>query len=39
VNLPAGTLHGVPIGLSLIGPRDGDAMLLAAAEALAPTLA
>ncbi|WP_137180150.1 amidase [Roseomonas sp. AR75] len=39
VNLPAGTLHGVPIGLSVIGPRDGDAMLLAAAEALAPALA
>jgi amidase len=39
VNLPAGTLQGVPIGLSLIGPRDGDAMLLAAAEALAPALA
>jgi amidase len=38
VNLPAGTLDGVPIGLSLIGPRDGDAMLLAAAEALAPAL-
>jgi amidase len=38
VNLPAGTLHGAPVGLSLIGPRDGDAMLLAAAEALAPAL-
>jgi amidase len=39
VNLPAGTLSGSPLGLSLIGPRDGDAMLLAAAEALAPALA
>lgn len=39
VNLPAGTLHGAPIGLSLIGPPMGDAMLLAAAEALAPLLA
>jgi amidase len=38
VNLPAGTLGGIPIGLSLIGPRDGDALLLAAAEALAPRL-
>jgi amidase len=35
VNIPAGTLHGVPIGLSLIGPPHADAMLLAAAEALA----
>ncbi len=39
VNLPAGTLHGVPIGLSLIGPPHRDARLLAAAEALAPALA
>jgi amidase len=39
VNLPAGLLDGAPIGLSLIGPPNGDAMLLAAAEALAPVLA
>jgi len=39
VNLPAGTVEGVPVGLSLIGPPQGDALLLAAAEALAPALA
>jgi amidase len=39
VNLPAGMVEGVPVGLSLIGPPHGDAMLLAAAEALAPLLA
>ncbi len=39
VNLPAGEINGVPIGLSLIGPSHGDAMLMAAAEALAPALA
>lgn len=31
---PAGTLAGVPIGLSLIGPPMGDALLLALAEQL-----
>jgi amidase len=39
VNLPAGTVDGVPVGLSLIGPPHGDAMVLAAAEAMAPALA
>jgi len=39
VNLPAGLVEGVPVGLSLIGPPHGDALLLAAAEALAPSLA
>lgn len=39
VNIPAGMLHGAPIGLSLIGPPYGDAMLMAAAEAFAPALA
>jgi amidase len=39
VNLPAGTLGGVPVGLSLIGPPMSDAWLLAVAEALAPALA
>lgn len=39
VNLPAGVVEGVPVGLSLIGPPNGDAMLLAAAEAFAPALA
>lgn len=36
VNIPAGTLDGIPIGLSLIGGPYQDAALLAAAEALAP---
>ena len=31
VTLPLATVDGCPIGLSLIGPPDGDAMLLAAA--------
>ncbi|WP_270935175.1 amidase [Falsiroseomonas oryzae] len=39
VNLPAGTVEGIPLGLSLIGPPHSDAMLLAAAETLAPALA
>lgn len=34
INLPYGKLNGCPIGLSLIGPRDGDMMLLALARAL-----
>ena len=34
INLPFGKLNGCPIGLSLIGPRDGDMMLLAIARAL-----
>jgi amidase len=36
VNLPAGALDGVPIGLSLLAAPHRDAMLLSAAEALAP---
>ncbi|MBX9593462.1 MAG: glutamyl-tRNA amidotransferase, partial [Roseomonas sp.] len=39
VNIPAGTLDGVPFGLSLVAAPYQDAMLLAAAEALAPALA
>jgi amidase len=39
VSLPAGRLDGVPIGLSLLAAPHRDAMLLAAAEALAPALA
>lgn len=39
VNLPAGTVEGVPVGLSLIGPPSGDAALLSLAETLAPALA
>jgi len=35
INLPYGKLNGCPIGLSLIGPRDGDMMLLAIARSLA----
>ncbi len=35
VSIPAGTLEGIPIGLSLIGPPMGDALLLALAESLA----
>ncbi len=35
VNIPAGLLDGIPIGLSLIGPPMGDALLLALAESLA----
>jgi amidase len=35
VSIPAGLLDGVPIGLSLIGPPMGDALLLALAESLA----
>jgi amidase len=34
INLPYGKLNGCPIGLSLIGPRDGDMMLLALGRAL-----
>jgi amidase len=32
VSLPLATVDGLPVGLSLIGPRGGDAMLLAAAK-------
>ena len=35
INLPLGRLNGAPIGLSLIGPRDGDMMLLGFARRLA----
>jgi len=35
INLPLGKLHGCPIGLSLIGPRDGDMMLLGIAKNVA----
>jgi amidase len=34
VSLPVGKLNGCPIGLSLIGPRASDMMLLAVAKAL-----
>jgi amidase len=35
INLPLGRLNGCPIGLSLIGPRDSDMMLLGVARQLA----
>ena len=35
INLPLGRLNGCPIGLSLIGPRDSDMMLLGVARRLA----
>jgi amidase len=31
VTLPLATVEGCPMGLSLLGPQDGDAMLLGAA--------
>jgi amidase len=34
INLPFGKLNGCPVGLSLIGPRAGEMMLLATASAL-----
>ena len=34
ISLPYGKLNGCPIGLSLVGPRDGDMMLLAIARLL-----
>jgi amidase len=38
LNLPLGKLNGCPIGLSLIGPRDSDMMLLGIARMLASAL-
>jgi amidase len=35
INLPLGRLNGCPIGLSLIGPKDSDMMLLGIARRLA----
>jgi amidase len=37
INLPLGRLNGCPIGLSLIGPKDSDMMLLGIARRLALT--
>ena len=34
VTVPAGTVEGCPVGLSLVGPRGSDRMLTAAARAL-----
>jgi amidase len=38
VNIPAGSAAGIPVGLSLIGWRDGDAALVGAACALAKAI-
>jgi amidase len=35
VNLPGATVDGLPIGLSIIGPRGSDATLVAVAQAMA----
>ena len=35
INLPLGRLNGCPIGISLIGPRDSDMMLLGIARRVA----
>lgn len=35
INLPLGRLNGCPIGISLIGPRDSDMMLLGIARRIA----
>jgi amidase len=34
VNLPGATVDGLPVGLSIIGPRGSDATLIAVARAL-----
>jgi amidase len=34
VSLPGATVHGLPVGLSIIGARGGDAGLVAVARAL-----
>ena len=34
VNLPGATVDGLPVGLSIIGPRGSDATLVAVARAL-----
>jgi amidase len=33
VNLPGATVDGLPVGLSIIGPRGSDATLIAVAQA------
>jgi len=35
VNLPGATVGGLPVGLSIMGPRGSDASLVAVARALA----
>jgi amidase len=34
VNLPGATVDGLPVGLSIIGPRGSDATLVAVAQAM-----
>ena len=34
VNIPGATVSGLPVGLSIIGPRGADAMLVAVARAM-----
>jgi amidase len=34
ITLPAGLVNGLPVGVQLIGPRDGDARLLSIAQAV-----
>ncbi|MGH7045319.1 MAG: amidase [Stellaceae bacterium] len=34
VSIPGATVDGLPVGLSVLGPRDGDAVLVAVARAL-----
>src|SRR5439155_24266819 len=38
VSLPMARLDGLPLGLSLVGPRDSDAALLAFARELVPPI-
>lgn len=38
LNLPIGDVHGLPIGISLLGPANGDAGLLALAAAIERTV-
>jgi amidase len=38
INLPLAAVAGLPVGLSLLGARDSDAMLIAFARELADTL-
>ncbi|MCZ8114768.1 amidase [Silanimonas sp.] len=39
LTLPMGEIHGLPVGLSLLGPQNGDAGLLALGAAVEATLA
>jgi len=39
INLPYASLHGLPLGLSIIAARGNDHMLLSIARGLEPTAA